>query len=186
MENQNQVPFEQLLGQRMFYQMSPEKTYTDKLLARSEIKDIKDLIKKEDLTRSDLLELLYLLSSAEIKLANFNDWDRYLLGKFLAWIRDFVSMAEIIYDYQDEYKNYTDDSKKQIKTMMTNIRKFILHNIKFLVDIFVYLSRSTLSLNMAAFEAMSKSRYEYAYPNMDSFAPREQEGKSLFKQVSLR
>lgn len=176
--------WEQMFGQSIFGARTPEKTYTDKLLARKEVTEIQALIKKEDLTRSELLEMLYLLSSSEIKLANFGDWDRYLLGKFLAWIRDFVSMAEILYDYKEKYDkiNEKDKTKKNItKNLMENNRKFMLHNIKFLVDIYLYLSRSTLSLSMSAFEILSTSRYEYAYPTMEGLTPREESGKSPFK-----
>jgi hypothetical protein len=174
--------FEQALARGLFSTQSAEKSYTDKLLARKDVSAIQEIVKKDDLTRSELLELLYLLSSSEIKLANFGDWDRYLLGKFLAWIRDFVSMAEILYDYKEKYKN---SKNERLKSLMENNRKFMLHNIKFLVDIFLYLSRSTLSLSMSAFEILSTSRYEYAYPNMDSMAPRAETARSPFGRIKL-
>jgi hypothetical protein len=205
MANQPPTPtpalsFEQALGQRLFHAPATEKTYTDKLLARKEVSEIQELIKKEDLTRSELLDMLYLLSSSEIKLANFGDWDRYLLGKFLAWIRDFVSICEILYDYKEFYdpEKHSEEEKKdpekakqidkevgrspEIAKLMENNRKFMLHNIKFLVDIYLYLSRSTLSLSMSAFEILSTSRYEYAYPGMEGgMTPREEPGKSSFR-----
>lgn len=192
-----QQSFEQLLGQRLFGVQPVEKSYTDKLLARAEVSKIQELIKKEDLTRSELLEILYLLSSSEIKLANFGDWDRYLLGKFLAWIRDFVSICEVLYDYKEKYEEIPeadkDDEKamtsatikSDIKNLMENNRKYMLHNIKFLVDIFLYLSRSTLSLSMSAFEILSTSKYEYAYSDTGGLRPTEEQAKQPFK-ISMR
>lgn len=189
MEDQQQTAqrsFEQVFGQSLFKSQNVEKAYTDKLLSRKEVSEVQELIKKEDLTRSELLELLYLLSSSEIKLANFNDFDRYLLGKFLSWIRDFVSCAEIIYDYENTYRGLIEENEeakkdvtvmKEILNLMENNRKFILHNIKFLVDIFLYLSRSTLSLSMSAFDSLSKSRFEYAYPGYEGLAPREEQAR---------
>jgi hypothetical protein len=203
LQQKQPTTFEQLLGQQLFQQRTAEKTYTDKLLSRQDISHIQILVRKEDLTRSELLDLLYMLSSSEIKLANFNDWDRYLLGKFLAWIRDFVSICEILYDYKEKYepgeKKKSDSKEKEnpdepkaeldeeftdiqdIAKLMENCRKFMLHNIKFLVDIFLYLSRSTLSLSMSAFEILSTSRYEYAYPGMENLVPQPKEEKSPFR-----
>lgn len=232
---QSSQTFENLFGQKMFSSQQTEKSYTDKLLAKDDVKSIQDLIKKDDLTRSELLEILYLLSSSEIKLANFGEWDRYLLGKFLAWIRDFVSSCEILYDYKEMYEkfdvkkdeasskiaidaeiadykktlevcfNYTEETEKdeKIKLMMSkyeeslpstmkdiislmeNNRKFMLHNIKFLVDIFLYLSRSTLSLGMNAFEILSTSKFEYAYPTASGLQSSDEQVKSPFK-INLR
>jgi hypothetical protein len=194
LQQPSNLSFEHMLGQKLFQQQTAEKSYTDKLLARAEVAHIQELVKKDDLTRSELLELLYMLSSSEIKLANFGDWDRYLLGKFLAWIRDFVSMAEILYDYKEYYDPQGDDKEEKIeilkkefksygdhKKLMENCRKYMLHNIKFLVDIYMYLSRSTLSLSMSAFEILSTSKYEYAYPGLDTLQPREKEEKTPFK-----
>lgn len=235
---QTPLTFEQQFGQRIFSMQNAEKSYTDKLLAKEDVRNIQDLVKKEDLTRSELLEILYLLSSSEIKLANFSEWDRYLLGKFLAWIRDFVSICEILYDYKEKYDkfketdnednktevstaiglevsdyretlevcfSYVDDDTKKAKidemakafekglpstmkdiiNLMENNRKFMLHNIKFLVDIFLYLSRSTLSLGMNAFEILSTSKFEYAYSDIPGMKPTEEQAKSPFK-INLR
>lgn len=191
-QQQQKAAFETLLGRQLFNTQVHEKSHTDKLLARGEVAQVQNIIKKEDLTRSELLELLYLLSSSEIKLANFGDWDRYLLGKFLTWIRDFVSIAEILYDYREHYhpkegeEKKLSEKEKRIDKLMENNRKMMLHNIKFLVDIYLYLSRSTLSLTMAGFQTLSTQRYEYAYPNVDGIYPKEEQGKSMFSKLSLR
>lgn len=190
-KEQQSLSFENILGQRLLQHQTAEKSYTDKLLARKEVTQMQDLIKKDDLTRSELLELLYLLSSSEVKLANFGDYDRYLLGKFIAWIRDFVSFCEGVYDYKEYYmhvpketgdnKDKKDGRSPEIMKGMENCRKNMLHAVKFLVDIYLYLERSTLSLSMSAFEVLSTSRYEYAYPNMTGIQPREEQGKSPFR-----
>jgi hypothetical protein len=177
--------FEGMLGQRL-YTGTQEKTHTDKLLARQDIGQIQALIKKDDLTRSELLEMMYLLSSSEIKLANFGEHDRYLLGKFLAWIRDFTNVCEILYDYREAYEKIDaedpdKETKEDMKGLMESNRKYMLHNIKFLVDLFLYLSRSTLSLSMSAFEILSTAKYEYAYADMMGLNPKPQEPRMPFK-----
>lgn len=197
--------FEQSLGKHLFTPQSKDKSHTDKLLSRKEVSEIQVLMKKDDLTRSELLEMLYLLSSSEIKLANFGEWDRYLLGKFLTWIRDFVSLAEILYDYKGKYEKYASqeikkedykteqehkkafkskENAKEVKELMENNRKFVLHNIKFLVDIYLYLARSTLSITMAGFDTLSKNKFEYVYPP-EGITPKEEKPQSSFGKISL-
>lgn len=163
----NQYPIERQLGSYL-YSGTAEKTYIDKLTAKGEVEEIKQLMQQEDLTRNDLLRILYLLAANEIKLVNFGDWERYLLGKYYAWIRDFVASAEILYDYKEAIEKKDSDIKVNefTKRMLENIRVKMLHNIKFLCDVYLYLSRSTLSLGATAFDTISKNRYEYAYPGM--------------------
>lgn len=160
-----------------------EKAYTDKLLGRKDVERLAQLMKKETLERSDVLELLYMLSAVEIKLSNLGDWDRYLLGKFYAWIRDFVNVAEVLYDWEDKVKkgDLGPELKndEEVTQMMDNIQVLWVHNIKFLVDIFLYLSRSTLSLGMSAFDALSKMRYEYDYSQGYNGAPPAQNRSPL-------
>ncbi|WP_456477608.1 hypothetical protein [Geoglobus ahangari] len=138
-----------------------EKTWIDKILDRQDVERIRELMRKEELSRDDLLELLYLMAGNEIKLVNFGEWDRYLLGKYFAWIRDFVSLAETIFDYIDETK--IDDP--EVKSAIDHITKQITHAVKFNVDVYLYLMRSTLSLGGAAFDTLTKSRFEYHYPS---------------------
>lgn len=85
-----------------------EKSFIDKLIARRDIESIKKLIKKPDLTREELLEITYNLSSSELKLVNLSEWDRYVILKFGGvWIGQFVKMAELLYDY----KEYLDEKE---------------------------------------------------------------------------
>lgn len=168
-----QLPYEQYLSQSL-YGGQQEKTFIDKTLARSDVNEIKDIMEKEDLTRKDLLKLLYLLSGTEIKLVNFGDYDRYLQGKFYAWIRDFVASAESLYDYKQEINKGNIKVNNNTKKMLENIRVKMLHNIKFLCDVYLYLSRSTLSLEATAFDTITKNRYEYYYPGQQPYAPQEQ------------
>jgi len=70
-----------------------EKTFIDKLFAKEDVEKIRELIKKPKLTRSELLELLYLISANEAKLVNYSGWDRYIALKFFVWIREFIKVA---------------------------------------------------------------------------------------------
>jgi len=179
-------PFEYQLGSYL-YGSNPEKTYIDKLIARGEVEEIKEIMQKDDLTRNDLLRTLYLLAANEIKLVNFGEWERYLLGKYYAWIRDFVASAEILYDYRDKIEAKDSEIKinENTKKMLENVRVKMLHNIKFLCDVYLFLSRSTLSLGATAFDTISKNRYEYAYPGYQQQQVMPEQKRGMFN-ITMR
>jgi hypothetical protein len=161
--------FESQLGSKVFKSIQ-DKSYIDKLLGKKELEAIRILIKTDDMTRSELLELLYMLTSVELKLSNLNEYDRYLMGKYFTWVRDLVKLAEFLYDYEDQlnqgklgFKNK--ETEADIKETLTAIKKMLLHDVKFSVDIFLYLIRSTSGVGAAAFDTLSKSRFEYEYGN---------------------
>jgi len=161
---------------------SVEKTFVDKTLAKEEVNEIKELMQKSSLNREDLLKLLYLLAGNEVKLLNFGAYDRYLLGKFFAWVRDFVSCSEILFDYKDK----VDEGKIKISPMakqaLLNSEKMLLHDIKFVIDVYCYLGRSTLSLGATAFDTLTSQRFEYAYSNAPG-SPSTPENKGPFIRI---
>lgn len=184
--------------------LNAEKTFIDKTLAKDDATEIKNIMRKPELSRSDMLNLLYLLSGNEQKLLNYGHFDRYLLAKFLTWIRGFVSCGEVFYDIQEEleaeekelFNQITLSKSKQKKTETTaladnleeiRICKEIIdeiikknsHDTKFLVDIFLFLGRSTLSLGNTGFDTLTSNRFEYAYPQMATTQP-VQEKKGIF------
>jgi hypothetical protein len=95
--------FESQLAYKMLNNQS-ERTFIDKLLAKEDIARIKDLTTKEQLNRSELLELMYLCLGAESKLMSITARERYLLSKFFVWIREFIKAAEFHFDYKDKVK----------------------------------------------------------------------------------
>jgi len=175
--------FVEQLNKYVFAQ-NMERTFVDKVLDRQDVESIKALMRKEDLTREELLELLYLLASNEVKLVNLGDWDRYLLGKYFAWIRDFVSIAETLYDYLELIRKNPDDEDLQLddetRKELENAKKQILHAVKFNADVYLFLMRSTLSIEGVAFDTLTKNRFEYAYPQVDISAQPEQKSFMSF------
>jgi hypothetical protein len=156
--------YESFLGGYAFRQPS-EKTFIDKLLSRREVESLQQLIQKDDLTRSDLLKLLYMLTGAELKLSNLGDYDRYLLGKYFTWIRDLVKVAEFLYDYESKIDSYrfSKEGSAEIKETLAAVKNMMLHDVKFGADIFLFLTRSSMGLSALAFDTLSKGRYEYEY-----------------------
>jgi hypothetical protein len=169
-----------------------EKTFIDKIFAKEDVEKIRDLIKKPKLTRSELLELLYLISANESKLVNYSEWDRYIALKFFVWIREFVKVAELLYDYKDdlikkEERSKADPTKIQkfkiserSKQLLDNNERLIEHNAKFVIDLYLNMARTTLSLGATGFIETLKNKYEIAYPNNGSQVQATDEKKSIF------
>lgn len=202
------MTFEDALAGRMFSQ-NTEKTYVDKILAKEDIQAIRELIKKSKLTRSELLELLYLISATESKLVNYSAWDRYVVLKFFVWIREFIKAAELLYDYQDDLKlrenicmNCEGYIKEELKPennhrlacacdpvmqkrhsltertrkLLDNNERLIEHNAKFLIDLYLNISRTSLSLGATGFMEMLKNKFEVNYQQGNgSIQPAKQE-----------
>jgi len=187
------MSFEEAIQNRMM-SGSKEKTFMDKVLAVNDVTSIREIVKKDRLTRSDLLELLYLLTSTESKLLNYGLYDRYIILKYFVWIREFVKLAEIMYDYRDDHeKNIFDDNmykhrdklirlknkkipdsffdtQKKIPMgenavkLLENNQRMIEHNIKFLVDLYFNIARTTLSIGGTGFFESLKQKFELVYP----------------------
>ena len=202
------MTFEQALQNNLFNR-NVEKTAIDKVLDRADVEAIRGLIKKKNLKREEMLEILYLLSSNEIKLLNYSEWDRYLMVKFFVWIREFIKMLELLYDYEDELKkksNVCSECKGYIvdreevkkscacvkpiptvflsdrtKRTFENIKQLSEHNAKFLIDLYLNIARSTLSLKGSAFDMLLKERFEMAYPQANNLTPTPEDKGGIFK-----
>jgi hypothetical protein len=185
--------FEANLARSMFAQQG-EKTFIDKVLAKDDVNQIKALIKKPKLTREDLLELQYLLTGTEAKLVNYSEYDRYIILKFFVWIREFIKIAELLFDYEEELalksnicrkctliiKTLRETEKKceckpPIPTMTLTKRAqklfdnnsiLIQHNAKFLIDLYLNIARTSMSVGAGGFLELIRNKYELYYPNM--------------------
>lgn len=150
------------ISSQSLYRMDNEKARTDKLLAKDDIAKIEELIKKDRLELKDLRNLVYLLSGAEIKLVNFGKSDRILIGKFLTWIRDLIAIYEVrIKDNELLMSNpkTTDETILAAKTISQMLDEYI----KYLAALFLYGTRSSLSLGATAFSSLNTEKFEYEY-----------------------
>lgn len=158
--------FEKKLSKGMFSGYG-EKTFIDKVLAKDDVKAIQELIKKPRLKRDELLEILYLISGTEAKILNYSEWDRYVILKFFVWIREFVKVAELLFDYEEELKKKESENKidltERTKKLIDNNALLIQHNAKFLIDLYLNISRTSMSLGMSAFLELVRNKYEVQY-----------------------
>lgn len=131
-----------------------------KVLAETNIKKIQDLVKKTDLKIEEIHELLYLLTAEESKLLNLSEHERYILGKFFAWIREFVKLTEDMY----ELKKYV--SENGTNEALITLEKAIdiqKHNMQFLIDVFLWLARTSMSKEAKAFDKILEQKFEHEY-----------------------
>jgi hypothetical protein len=132
----------------------------DKVLAKSSMRKLEALIRKTELSREDIENLLYMLTSDELKLSKLSERDRYILGKLFAWMRDFGQLAIMVYNLLDIEKD-----PKNID-MLKKLKKNIDDILKEMMSAYLFLMRSTLSLEGIAFDRLSVpgQRIEYIYP----------------------
>lgn len=202
------VPFYQDLGKALF-QGESEKSLVDKLLGRQDADKLHSLMQKEPLTRSDLEEILFLMTSIDQKIVNYDAWDRYVIVKLFPWIKDYSTICKTWMLYEEQYTSgkfnndftitetneivdpKTKEKKKvttkpildETKQIVAETSKYLQHNLKFLISVFLLVQNSTLSLDGAAFETLTTSRFEYSYPNVPLPQP-QQKGSmiNLFKK----
>jgi hypothetical protein len=166
----------------MFTGMS-EKTFSDKMIARSDIDKLEQLCKKETWNESDLNDVLYLLGGAESKLLNFDENERMILAKYFVWIDETLQAhmtglnyqkyvvelekkeEKIIRDSTDKHKKEYVPNYERTKILNYCIQK-LNHYSRFFVYVWLFLSRSTLSVRGGAFNTLSKQIVEMQYrPN---------------------
>jgi hypothetical protein len=190
------VMIEQAIASTLFSK-NVERTTIDKLLSKEEANEIKELISKNKLNRSDLLRLLYLLNGTESKMLNYGTYDRYIILKFFVWIREFVKVCELLYDYQDDLKRkesfchecegYVNKDKienheklkdckcptpkvefvlsETTRKLLDNNERLAEHNAKFLIDLYLNIARTSLSIGATGFMEILKNKFEFNYGN---------------------
>lgn len=153
-----------------------EKSVIDKILAKDDIEKIRRLMQKSDLTRDELLDLLYLVSSSESKLYNFDERERYVMMKMYVWVREFVSILEEYYDVYEKKEHLLSPYGK--KLLRTN-RLLLEHQVKFLVDLYLNISRTSLSKNGHAFKMFLENKFEFAYDNKQTLIDQQNKRPNL-------
>lgn len=199
--------FENLLERAMIIK-DDEKTYIDKLLAKQESVRVKELFLKKDLSREEIMELLYYLASIESKLLNYDSWERYVQLKFHIWIQEYIKIMELLFDYEDELRKKSNicnvcgklfvsssiDSKckceipeinfvisSRTEILLRDNKKLIEHNAKFLIGLYMNIGKSSLSIGAVGIKEILKQRFELDYGNKpESFYNAGREN-SLFK-----
>jgi len=167
---------EEQIEQQIFSQPQ-DKTFIDKLLGRKEADKVERIMKKSntDVTRQDLQSLLSIIIGTEQKLGNYGDYDRYYLTKYFVWVRSFFEVLDYNYDYF-EYVEDNQELGTQDQRLLTQVKNQWVHITKFMVDLYLHLSRSTMSLGGTFTMEAFRNKYEISYNQ----AQQQEENKKGF------
>lgn len=170
--------FEESVAKAMQQGQFKDTSFIDKILGKEDIEEIKLIMMKNRLSRSDMLRLLYLMTSTESKLHNFGERERYVLLKFFVWVREFVRQCEGIFDYEDMIAEQKKGGKpfkltEVAEKLLDNNRRHLEHDVKFLVDLFLMIARTSMSLGAAGFKEILINKFEMLYDQKNTISTTE-------------
>ena len=148
--------FEKQLGQATFGE-GGEKTKMNQILSQLEIDRLRELVTKDLLEVNEVDEILNILVSTELKLTNFNENDRYILGKYLLWVSEYGKRYSRAIRTRDYYKAQWTFLTPRTKSMRIDIEKDYAGTFKQAVHTYCFLARSPLSIGGTLIDRLTSS-----------------------------
>lgn len=137
----------------------------DDLLGKEFMDRISYLMSRNNMNQAELDELLHLLTSTELKLSNLNPTERYRLGLYFIRIRAFILVAQGNYQQQktilEHINRFDEETQLKIRKLLDDISVKLTDLTKYLVSIYLYLLRSSLSVGSRAFMRLSGSNINF-------------------------
>ncbi len=159
------TPFMEALGTSPFMRSS-ERTVIDKLFAREDVDQIRVLQKELRLDKKQLQELLHLLTAVEPKLLNLEPWTMYALSQFIVGVTGFMTLAMQYCDVADLIEKRNKDGgivSKRCEELFEQSRLKVDRAMKFILSVFSYSGRVTLSNKAMAFKEFTRERWDLEY-----------------------
>lgn len=157
-----QVSFEDALAKQMLFHRNEDKSFIDKLTAKEDVLRMRELHKKTKIERTEVMEMLQLMVGNESKLLNFDDFERYVFGRYFIKIREGFSIDEKLWVLFEELTKKCKDP--EIISLWKENLEMVNSTSKFFVDNFQWLTRSGMSVGGIGFDKILKNRFELAYP----------------------
>ena len=168
--------YEQQLGREMFGR-ERARSSIDKALATEDVAELKRLISKDNMTKEDFSNLIYHLTSTELKLIKLDGHTQYILLKFFVWVREYVRVAQKFYDVETKLKGNLNNlfSKEDISgtpqeevspiglDLFDQAKRGVILDAKFMIDVFLGMARSTLSMDAVGFQKTLTESHEIEY-----------------------
>lgn len=148
--------FEKQLGQATFGDSS-EKTKMNQILSQNEIDRLREIITKDLLEVDEVDEVINILVSTELKLTNFNENDRYILGKYLLWVSEYGKRYSRAIRTRDYYRAHGDNLTLRTKSMRIDIEKDYAGTFKQAIHTYCFLARSPLSIGGSLIDRLTSS-----------------------------
>jgi len=159
MENEN---FNNQL-QRAVYHANPEKTSQDQILSKQEVLRLRELVGKDVLKQLDINSIQNILVSNEIKMTNFTDREKYIIGKYFIWVSEYAKRYTKSISAKEFYTKYDGKLTERTKEARLEIEKDYANTYKLLVHVYCYLIRSPLSVKGALINRFTTNRQEIQY-----------------------
>lgn len=154
--------FESTLRQAVFNN-GYEKTNYDKTLSKDEVFRLREIVRKEVFNIADIQECQNILVSTEVKLTNFDDWDRYIVGKYYIWLSEFAKRYSKSLRAKKFYDEITSELSDRTKKARIEIEKEYAETYKLMVHVYCYLIRSPLSIGGTLINRFTTQRQEIEY-----------------------
>jgi len=178
--NQTFNGFENQVGKATFGEES-ERTRFDKILSQQEVSRLRDLISKDLLEVKEVDEIMNILVSTELKLTNFNENDRYILGKYLLWVSEYGKRYSRAIRTRDYYKAKWSHLTERTKSMRIDIEKDYAGTFKQAVHTYCFLARSPLSIGGSLVDRLTSDKREMKYTGSPNVLP-TQPGQNFMQQ----
>lgn len=138
-----------------------DRTFIDKLTAFENLKRMEEIHKEGIHNKSQLQEMLHLLTAIEPKFLNFSDWDRIAASLFFTRVRSYVKIGINAYAVKEVFaKSKVTERAKQIFGQVFDI---IHENMMYIIDVFLYVTRTSLSVSGYAFGKLADNQFDLPY-----------------------
>lgn len=160
--NQTFNGFENQLGKATFGEES-ERTRMDKVLSKEEVDRLREIVTKDLLEIEEVDEIINILVSTELKLTNFNENDRYILGKYLLWVSEYGKRYSRAIRTRDYYRRQWSYLTERTRSMRIDIEKDYAGTFKQAVHTYCFLARSPLSIGGSLIDRLTSDKREMKY-----------------------
>lgn len=162
--------------QQAVYNSNPEKTSQDQILSKQEVLRLRELVGKDSLNQSDINTIQNILVSNEIKMTNFNDREKYVIGKYFIWVSEYAKRFSKALSAKQFYEKYDGKLTQRTREARQEIEKDYSNTYKLLVHVYCYLIRSPLSVKGALINRFTTNSQEIKYSGQLPGQPQTQPG----------
>jgi hypothetical protein len=153
---------------RAVFNADNERTRYDKLLTQSEMTRAREILKKEAISIEEISEIMNIAVSTETKLSNFDDNDRYIMGKYLIWIGEYAKRFSKALRANEYYAKFENRLTSRTLELRKEIIKDYTEQFKQNMHAYFYLIHSTLSLEGTLIDSLTMDRKEVQYNQIPS------------------
>jgi hypothetical protein len=143
-----------------------EKNKLEKILTEKDIIRLRELISNETLNTLQVSEIMNILVSTELKLTNFGDRDRYILGKYLIWYHEYGKRYMKALRAKELYSSVLTTLPAQTQNLRQEIEKEYTETFRTATHIYCFLVRSPLSIGSGLIKQLTTQKQDINYSGL--------------------